>query len=43
MNTAAKVLCGLFIIAIGMAGLHFKVEYSGRVLFVGCMLAVSVA
>lgn len=30
----------IFVIAIGMTGLYFHVEYAGWVLFVGCLLVL---
>lgn len=34
-------ISGTAIIVIGMVGLYFKVEYSGWVLFVGCLVVLS--
>jgi hypothetical protein len=39
MSKALYLFGSAAIIAIGMAGLYFKVEYSGWVLFTGCMCA----
>lgn len=36
-----NIFAGVLLVAIGMAGLYFKVEYSGRVVFVGCVVVWS--
>lgn len=41
MGCVVKTFAGVVIIAMGMAGPHFDVEYSGWVLFVGCLVALS--
>jgi hypothetical protein len=40
-DTAKSILAGAMVLA-GMAGLYFKIEYSGWVLFVGLVAAWSV-
>lgn len=40
MTNAAKILGSVAIIAMGIAGLHYGVEYSGWVLFIGCFCAL---
>lgn len=34
------LFAGVLMVAIGMVGLYFKVEYSGWVVFVGCLMAL---
>lgn len=34
-------LAAIAIIVTGMLGLHFDIEYSGWVLFIGCVVALS--
>lgn len=34
-----SAICALLCMALGMAGLHLHIEYSGWVLFVGCLWA----
>lgn len=36
-----KYIAAIAIIVLGMAGLYFKIEYSGWVLFVGCCVALA--
>ncbi len=43
MKTIAKAVAAVSIIAIGMAGLYFKVEYSGWVLVIGAFVALGAA
>ena len=43
MKHIAKAVVAVGLVVLGMAGLHFKIEYSGYVLFVGLMVALSAA
>lgn len=39
MTASVKPVAAVALVALGMAGLHFGVEYSGWVLFVGAMVS----
>lgn len=40
MSRVAQRIAGVLVIAMGMVGLFCKVEYSGWVLFVGCLVVL---
>ncbi len=40
MKHIAKAVVAVGLVSLGMAGLHFKIEYSGWVLFVGLVYAL---
>lgn len=35
-----KLVSGVALVCAGLAGLYFKVDYSGWVVFIGCAMAV---
>ncbi len=41
MKNAAKAVTACTLVIAGLVGLYFKVEYSGWVIFVGALVAVS--
>jgi hypothetical protein len=41
MNQYAKPIAAVLIIAMGMVGLYFKVEYSGWVLTAGLLVLIN--
>lgn len=41
MTQIAKAIAAVSLAAIGVAGMYFKVEYSGWVLITGLMLAIN--
>lgn len=41
MRGVANVICALALVGMGMAGLWFKVDYSGWVMFIGLLVALN--
>ena len=40
MNQILKIALGVVVICLGMIGLRNGIEYSGWILFVGCLITV---